>query len=215
MSKEKRQFKYEKNITESLKILEVTISALNKHNIDYYLDFGTLIGAIRDKGFISWDDDMDISLVNESDYKKIPEVLKDIKELNFRIYLDSFKDSIKKRELNAQKLYHSKIKFTDENNYRVAKIRNNRFWIFGKGPNCLDIFFKYKHQDQISWVAQGKAHSLPKDKISDELIEIDFYHLKCKVPKNYDEYLTSMYGDWQTPKENWQYYEHDTCPLKD
>ncbi len=214
--KDKRKFKHQKNVDSSLKILQATIETLDKHNIAYYLDYGTLIGAVRDKGFIPWDDDMDISLVHESDYKNIPAVLKDIKKLGFRTYLRSFEDSIEKAETNGNETVDIKdITFTEKESYRVAKIRNNKFWIFGRGGSTLDIFFKYEKDNKITWMAQRKLHSIEKSKLSDELIEIDFYHLKCKIPKNYDEYLTSMYGDWKTPKEDWQYYEHETCLYKD
>jgi len=213
--KEKRQFKHQKNVDNSLKILQATIETLEKHNIEYYLDYGTLIGAVRERGFIPWDDDMDISLMHESDYNKIPDVLKDIKALGFRIYLSSFEESIIKVKNNSETVDIKRITFTSKESYRVAKIRNNKFWIFGKGGSTLDIFFKYKQDNKLTWMAQGKLHSIEKDKLSDELIEIDFYHLKCKIPKNYDAYLTSMYGDWNTPKEDWQYYEHETCLHQD
>lgn len=56
-------------------ILKHVDKVAKEHNIQYFLGFGTLLGAIRHNGFIPWDVDIDLTLMRE-DYDKLVAILK-------------------------------------------------------------------------------------------------------------------------------------------
>lgn len=57
-------------------LIAIVDKVLGKHGIRYWLDWGTLLGAVRHKGFIPWDDDIDLA-IPRSDYEKALKVLKE------------------------------------------------------------------------------------------------------------------------------------------
>lgn len=119
-----------------------------ENNLKYWIDFGTLIGAIRHKGFIPWDDDVDVSMPRD-DYEK---------------FIEKFQEGFEK---------YPNLKFDFENNKR-----NKCFIkIFDKNSRnlSLDIFpYDYYHsslnQEQKEILSQ-KIDKLRKRKKKFKTIE--------------------------------------------
>lgn len=85
----KNQFR-ETSLEEAKKIMLDILIELDqickKNNLTYWLDAGTLLGAIRHKGFIPWDDDIDVAMPRD-DYNKFIKIYK--QELSPHLFLQT------------------------------------------------------------------------------------------------------------------------------
>ena len=57
-----------------MEVLQVVADICKKNGLEYFADWGTLLGAVRHQGFIPWDDDIDICLKRE-DYNRLISIL--------------------------------------------------------------------------------------------------------------------------------------------
>jgi hypothetical protein len=74
------------------KNLEDVISALNMNSIQYWATGGTLLGAIRHRGIMPWDDDIDISIFS----KDVPVLISKVKKI---LESKGYKFVIRKKDL--------------------------------------------------------------------------------------------------------------------
>ena len=69
-----------------LEILVYFASVCEKHGLTYFLSYGSLLGAVRHKGFIPWDDDIDVSMPRP-DYERFAQVIAGEKSDRFKAML--------------------------------------------------------------------------------------------------------------------------------
>lgn len=118
---------YKKKLTEAMKTFDQFCS---QNNLNYFACSGTAIGAIRHKGFIPWDDDIDVLMLRE-DYQKL---------IAIRGELDGSGYSIK--TLGDEEYIYSYAKFIDDN---TTLIEMSSF------PKCLiGVFIDIFPLDEVS-----------------------------------------------------------------
>ena len=110
-----------------LTILSEIDRICKKYNIPYYAFGGTLIGAVRDKQFIPWDDDIDI-LMKREDFKRFSRLAK--AELPAELDLESL-------ELNTEYSTFTAHLGKKDTDFRPESLRKYQEYPY---PETIDIF---------------------------------------------------------------------------
>ncbi len=150
---------------EFLKICDV----LDLLKIDFFLNSGILLGAIRDNDFIKWDWDIEISVYSKDFQPKIDLISNTLKTNGFKIT-----KIIRDRN-------NLKIDFTG---YYPGDVTS--YTIYG---------WRYSKMRDVFW---RKELSIPS-KFLLKLSRFNFLGRQFKCPNNLDEYLTFVYGNWKKP----------------
>ena len=84
MGKTRENYENENQKIKLYSSMSVLHEIFKKHNIWYNIAFGTLLGAVRHREMIPWDDDIDL-IVMYKDIEKLDMALKDVEQLGYRV----------------------------------------------------------------------------------------------------------------------------------
>lgn len=87
--------------TLSTELLQFIAKVCEKYELEWWLDYGSLLGAIRHKSFIPWDDDVDIGMMR-GDYNKLNRILK--KEITKHDLGDLITVSYRPRKIDGKRV---------------------------------------------------------------------------------------------------------------
>ena len=123
----------------------------DKHKLRYHLCGGTALGAVRHKGFIPWDDDIDVFLELE-DMKKLVKIIKDYDDCEFITFVDEESDYI-----DEVSMFVDKSIIMDSNHFPIQLTCGCSIDVFYMSgvPDDEDELIKYavklKELEQFKW----------------------------------------------------------------
>jgi hypothetical protein len=167
-----------RHIIKSLNAVAVDIS------VPLVVDFGTLLGIVRDGDVIEWDDDVDFAVPDEYADKAANLLNKFI-----AVQCDDLIWKLEKVTCNQGELVGFLLKFIDPDKRMTSFVTSVSLRKYHKGV--------WLHMPSLGMWYAPKSHF--------EQVQLINWQGECiQVPNEFREYLTFQYGDWKTPKRDMQ-----------
>lgn len=181
-----------------LEMLSMADKAFNSMGVKAFLSFGTLLGAYRDKGFIAYDPDVDLGVLDANLPENMIEVMA---KYGFHLHKQNFIQTTGK---------------VIEDTYIYKGIHLDVFHYFEENNDFYTLVAQL-HETK-DWKEANASDGFPCEKVS--VIKTDFHRqpflgIEVYMPIKTHEWLVDMYSEtYMTPIKNWSEEEYKTRRTK-
>ena len=177
-----------------LEMLQMADQAFTSMGVQAFLTFGTLLGAYRDKGFIAYDPDVDLGVIDGNLPKNMYKVMA---KHGFQLC---------KQNIISEK------KQVIEDTYIYKGIHLDVFHYFEEGGDYYTLVAQL-HETK-DWKEANATDGFPCEKVSvvkTEFQRQSFMNIDVYMPIKTHEWLVDMYSEsYMTPIKNWSEDDHKT-----
>lgn len=171
-----------------IKTLSHVLYVIDRYNIPAFAAYGTLLGFIREKGFIKHDGDIDIGV------------------------LPGVWDAGRLLEVLCKEGFSFLFAFSYEGKITEFKVKYNSVSVdFFFYEEADDKFFagSYHYLPNVQYpsVYANSAQRVCEPKIV-KITRTDVYGMKFPVPENAEHVLEKLYGNWRVPDKHWDDNKH-------
>lgn len=163
-------------------------------DIHPFLTYGILLGACREKNFISYDFDIDLGVLSSEVTDKMREKME---TAGFKLY---------------KQIYIKESNRIVEETYVYKKLYLDIFYYFEDGDDLYSVISRLHETKE--WKEANETDGFPTDRSyvpKTEFERIDFLGVSVYKPVKSHEWLTDIYSDsYMTPIKNWRASDYKT-----
>lgn len=179
---------------DGLNMLEAADKAMSSLGLQAFLTYGALLGAYRNHGFISYDPDIDLGIIELQNS-------------------DLLHNTMEKAGFHLQRqIIMAETNKVVEETYIYRKLHLDLFYYIQEGNDLYSVI-QHKHESK-EWKEANATDGFPCERSYVPMSNFErkeFLGLQIYMPVKTDEWLRAMYSDsYMTPIKNWNDKDYPT-----